>query len=190
MADFETHVRAGTATHLALIAMSLCLLASDAGPLVVVATTIGLPVTVAGAVFPDIDHHASRPYQLAERWLPILVAGLAGVAVGMQLDHLYSLIGLVTLGDHRFFVAGVAYACLVWLILIGMRRLVPICRPRHRTVTHRVVTGLGVAGLIAGGGVTVTAAIVGTIWALCFLSGFLSHLYYDGLFPSVPISLG
>lgn len=197
MADFETHVRVGTAVHITLIATSLCLLASGVETLVVVATTIGLPVTVTGAVFPDIDHHASRPYQLAERWLPVLVAGLAGVVIGAQLDRLYSLIGLVTVGDHRLFVAGVAYTCFVWSVLIGTRRLIPICRPRHRTVTHRVVTGLGVACLIAGVGVTVTAAIglertdiVGVTWALCFLSGFLSHLYYDDLFPSVRVGLG
>jgi hypothetical protein len=189
MAPFETHVRVGVGVHFALTTASLVVLALG-GPIpVVVATLVSLPVTVGGAVFPDVDHHASRSYRLACQWVPRVCTGTVGLALVANVESLVRAVD--TVGGSRSqsgFLAGCLYCFVLWGIRTGVRRAIPICRPPHRTVTHAVSTALIVSGFVAACGVTLVTsvtpdqpAIVGIVCGLCFFAGVVSHLYCDGL---------
>lgn len=190
MASFETHVRVGTGVHFALTTASLASPALGGPALIVLVTTLSLPLTVAGAVFPDIDHHASKPYRLTKRWAPRCCAGVVGVVLAANTAPLQRAVGRFVSPPRAQFYAGCLYCLLLWSVQTGVRRAIPICRPPHRTVTHAVSTGVVVSGFVAGGGVLLartlvpgTPALVGSIWGLCFFSGLLSHRYCDGLGP-------
>jgi hypothetical protein len=188
MSSFETHVRVGAAVHFALTTASLLVPALGGPAAAVVATTIGLPLTIAGAVFPDVDHHASKPYRLAERWVPRCGVGLLGLALARESDHLQNLVALFVSPPRSRFYAGCLYVLLLLGARFGVRRAVAICRPAHRTVTHAVSTAVLVSGFVAGCGVVFLRAVastrpslIGGVWGLCFLTGMLSHRYCDGL---------
>jgi hypothetical protein len=188
MSSFETHVRIGTAVHFALTTVSLLVLALGGPVIVVIATTISFPVTIAGATFPDIDHHASKPYHLAKRWMPRFGVGLLGVALAKEIDHLQNLVALFITAPQSRFYAGCLYILLLLGARVGVRQAFSICRPAHRTVTHAVSTGGIVSGFVAGCGVVLSQSIamtqpplIGSVWGLCFFAGVLSHLHCDGL---------
>jgi fatty acid desaturase len=189
MAPFETHVRVGVGVHFALTTASLVVPALG-GPIpVVVATLISLPVTVGGAVFPDVDHHASRSYRLARQWLPRVCTGTVGLALGANVESLVRAVDLVGGSRSRSgFYAGCLYCLVLWGVGTGVRRAIPICRPPHRTVTHAASTALIVSGFLAACGVALVAsvapdlpALLGSVCGLCFFAGVVSHLHCDGL---------
>jgi hypothetical protein len=212
MGSFEDHMRYGIGAYLAVV----FLLAAPVGYLVyngyvggmsvalaVGAAVGGFPFAVAGAGFPDIDHHAAKPHRFFKKWVSVIasvVGGYAfyasGVAVktgGATVEALEAAPGLPEpfVGVAFATAGGVAAGGLVF-VAVG------VLKPRHRGVTHTLGAGFFVAGLIgvaAGYAAAVVfpsaAVFAGGIAATGFFVGFLSHLQCDGLlFRFLPDAMG
>jgi uncharacterized metal-binding protein len=199
MTSFERHLQHGVSVHLVAVAIvSVPYAAGYLPDTVLVLVLAAFPFTLAGAVVPDLDHHQSAPYRLAERYLP-LVAGMTAVALGMQFRALFEAIAAVRwLQVTTDFAVGVGVSSAAWVTWSLCRWLLPRLRPPHRTVTHRPVTGLvlslctmGVV-LVLLSGTEVGDPILhqtGIITGVMFLLGFGSHLAADGVFESVRLRL-
>ncbi|QLC35125.1 metal-dependent hydrolase (plasmid) [Halarchaeum sp. CBA1220] len=190
MSGFETHLRWGLATHAVLVAATASaylLGACSLGPLALVC--VSLPATLAGALFPDLDHQASIPHRYGADVCPVLVAAVA-LVVGLRYRPAIAATVTRATGRPGAFLGGVVVASLAWSAWVGTRRLFPVLRPTHRTVTHRLSTGVVVA-LCVGAVVSLLLGTDGSVGApvravaltesAAFLLGFLSHLGADGL---------
>lgn len=194
MVDCEGHLRAGVAVQLLLVAVVTVGYAGGVVRLGVVAmTALVFPVTVAGALFPDLDHHASLPYRYGRWVLPPLLGALV-VVVGVRYwDAIAAALGGGQQPVPAGFLSGVLVASFGWATCIVGYAAFPVLRPPHRTITHRVSTGVvvavcvgGVVGLVIGGrGLSTTGDQMAVVWASgAFLVGFLSHLAMDGPFSN------
>jgi hypothetical protein len=190
MTDCESHLRAGLAVHMLLVAATTVGYAAGGVPLGTVATVaVALPLTLAGAVFPDLDHHASLPYRCGQRVLPPLL-GLVVVLVGFRYREaiMTALFGAPS-GGLPGFLSGTVVASLGWGTWVAAYTLFPVLRPPHRTVTHCVATGVvvalcvgAVASLLVGDHGTLAAdeRLLMLASSGSFLVGFLSHIGLDG----------
>lgn len=181
----------GIAVHTLLIAGVTVGYVGGVAHLGAIATAVVLaPLTLAGALFPDLDHPSSLPYRYGKRVLPLLLAAVT-VLVGFRyrIPIETALVGQ-TAGSFGTFMSGTVVASLAWGAFLASYTLFPKIRPPHRTVTHRapagVVTALCVGGLVSlviGGHETLRAAeqvvVISSIGT--FLLGFISHLVADGL---------
>jgi len=194
MGSFRAHLRAGVGAHLALVAATVLLAVPHAPAAAVVAAVVGVPVTVAGAVVPDVDHPNSRPYRAARVWVPRLVAGTAGVAAAASRESVVGLFRRGPVPDPASFWAGVAVAAATAAVFVATARAVPLVRPTHRGITHH--PGFGVALSLSLTAVSLTllraaggehVRLVSLVVGLCFLCGFASHLFVDDIWqvPSI-----
>jgi len=139
MSPYETHVQFGVTMHLCVLAGTVVAVFFGVPLTVVGGAVVGTPVIVAGAVFPDCDHHQSRPYRVGFRWLPRLIACYTGLVLYMSLDTLLS--GTPLIGAPEFW-TGVLTAGLVTYSYYLTKRGIPILRPSHRGITHHPLTGV------------------------------------------------
>lgn len=189
MPAFETHVRYGAAAHGVLFGAAFVLTVPTALPDALVGyAAVATPVTLLGAVVPDIDHPSARPYRLLRRYLPALVAGLVGIALFTVSGALRSVVAVAPVTASPSFLAGIGWCGTVWGTWRAVEALVPVLRPRHRGTTHRFPFGLLSAVSAAGVGTLVATAVAvphptgaGLTTGLAFLAGFGSHLHADGL---------
>lgn len=197
MVGFDRHLRYGVGVYAASVALTGVAYVAGTVTVGTVALVVStLPLTLAGAMFPDLDHPSSLPYRYGKRYLPLLFAVIAMV-VGVRHHGVIATVLAPEATGTGAFLSGVAVASMGWGTFTGTRWLFPRLRPPHRTVTHRLSTGL------------ITALCVGTIVALlmgepapaglvaeliasgAFFAGFASHLAADGAFPSLRmLSLG
>ncbi|MDY7083205.1 MAG: hypothetical protein SXQ77_12570, partial [Halobacteria archaeon] len=86
MGSFEDHMRYGIASYVLvllvgggvvgyLVYTGSPIIDSNVVLLAVVSGGIALPFTIAGAGFPDIDHHASKPHRWFRKWFSISATG-------------------------------------------------------------------------------------------------------------------
>lgn len=189
MGNYSDHVRYG---HLAYAILCIALVGAVlSGGLTLF---VGIPLAVVaypfvrvGASFPDVDHHASHPHRRLRRAMFIV-----GTITSFFVLYTQTLVPL------DVFVTGIAVdlpvetkvAVLIHLssLLIGvvMREAVSYFRPKHRGITHRIPTGLVIAGVIGGISwyLTTTIAVampvvISAVTAGAFFIGFLSHLRCD-----------
>lgn len=191
MMDCGTHLRYGFGVHMLLIAAVTLGYVGGVLPLRALATTAAvLPLTLAGALFPDLDHHSALPYRYGKRFLPptlSVFALLVGVRYRVPIAVALSGASAPSLGR---FLSGAVVASFGWATWVASILLFPVLRPTHRTITHRVPTGVvaalcvgGIASLLLGGQGPILAAervfVIGT--SAAFLIGFISHLAADDI---------
>jgi membrane-bound metal-dependent hydrolase YbcI (DUF457 family) len=191
MSEFRTHVRTGLAVHVCLTAgASVAYLASSLGEVGLLAVAGSLPVTLAGAVFPDLDHHASIPSRLVRRHGPRVVA--AGLLLAMYADRRLVVMACAAIPVVAApeYLAGLVSAGVAAVGYHGADRLIPFLRPRHRGPTHRIPVAIVASGAIGVWALVVSVAlsvpppaprIGGAVAAGSFLAGVLSHLHQDEL---------
>lgn len=191
MTDCEAHLRYGFAAHMVLVAAVTLGYVGALLPVRVLAMTAAvLPLTLAGSLFPDVDHHSALPYRYGKRFIPPTMAVIALlVGVRYRVPIAVALAGETAPRLGRF-VSGAVVASLGWGTWVATAALFRVLRPPHRTITHRVPTGIvaalcvgGIVSLLVGGHGPLLAAervfVIGT--SVAFLFGFVSHLAADGL---------
>jgi hypothetical protein len=194
MTDCEGHLRAGIAVHMLLVAGTTVGYVGGVVHLGAIATTaVLLPVTLAGALFPDLDHPSSLPYRYGRHVLPLLAAVVVAVVGVRYRVPIAVVLEGKTIDSLGSFLSGIIVASLGWGAWAVGYVLFPMVRPPHRTVMHRVPTGV-VAALCVGGVVSLLIGGHGTLGAGervliisssgTFLLGVLSHLVADGLLLS------
>jgi hypothetical protein len=214
MGSFEDHMRYGVVAYAVAVVLSVAgvgylVYAGRAevqhAALVGGAAVAGFPFAVAGAGFPDIDHHAAKPHRYFKKWVSVIAAvvggyvlftsGVAAEAGTAAMDGVAtaSVAPEPVVGGGMAAVGGVVSGIVAYL---G----VGLLKPPHRGVTHTLGAGIVVAGVVGvgvgyAGGVIVplivpssaftVGAIAGGIAGGSFFIGFLSHLQCDGLLVGV-----
>nr|WP_276591996.1 metal-dependent hydrolase [Halorutilus salinus] len=161
----------------------------------------GFPFAVAGAGFPDIDHHSAKPHRFFRRWVSVIAGGVAvyflfasGVATEAGIAVLD---GVTTASVVPEGVVGVGVSAVGGIVAgVSAYMGVGLLKPPHRGVTHTFGTGVVVAVGVGvavgyGGGVvgsvvvpsssTLVGVLAGCVAGVSFFVGFLSHLQCDGL---------
>lgn len=202
MGSFEDHVRYGVAFYVVGFGVALVPLAYAFGdgslgegtlPFVFGAAVFGSVFALAGASFPDVDHHAAKPHRFFRKWVAVgsgAVAGYtlfaSGVAVKAGTVAVRSVEAVPdapepVLGGGVAVAGGVAAGAAAF---VGVGAL----KPRHRGVTHTLRAGFIVAlGVSAGVWYAVSyvapsvGVLAGGVAGASFFVGFLSHLQCDGL---------
>jgi len=115
MTDCEAHLRAGFAVHVLLVASITVAYIVGVTHLGMIATTAAvLPLTLAGAAFPDLDYHSSLPYRYGRRVLPVVFGGLVIVVEFRYWQSIkLALVGSTGSGLGGF-VSGVVVASFGW----------------------------------------------------------------------------
>lgn len=191
MTDYEAHLQYGFAVHMLLVAAVTLGYVTNLLSVQMLAMTVAvLPLTLAGSLFPDLDHHSALPYRYGKRFIPpamALIILLVGVRYRVPIAVALAGEPAPRLGQ---FLSGAVVASLGWGSWVATAALFPVLRPPHRTITHRVPTGVvaalcvgGIVSLLVGGhGSLLTAERVFVIaTSLAFLFGFMSHLAADGI---------
>jgi len=158
--------------------------------LVFTAVGAALPITLVGAVVPDLDEPRSHVY----RWFRPFVAACSALYVFVLLFSSHrtvsEVIGRQVRTKSPEYLAGIATVCLALLICIGPYRLIArlLSKTPHRGLFHQLPTGLTVALVLYPESVLFLAAldaprppVVAAIFAVAFLVGFVSHLAADRL---------
>jgi len=191
MTDCQAHLRYGFGAHMLLVAAVTLGYVATLLPIRVLAMTAAvLPLTLTGALFPDLDHHSSLPYRYGKRFIPPTMAAIVIlVGVRYRVPIAVALAG-ATAPRLGGFVSGAVVASLGWGTWVATDALFPVLRPPLRTITHRVPTGIltalcvgGIVSLLVGGHGPLLAAerlfVIST--SVAFLFGFVSHLAADDL---------
>jgi hypothetical protein len=210
MGSFEDHMRYGVAAYVVFVVgcaavVGYLVYSGRAGvteaALGAAGAVGGFPFAVAGAGFPDIDHHAAKPHRFFKRWVSV-IAGIVGAyllyASGVAVEAGAAAMEEVT-------TASIAPEPLVGVAVAGIGGVgagvaayvgVGVLKPPHRGVTHSLPAGL-VVSVLVGVGVGYAASVVGAVLlpspplvvggltggvvSSAFFVGFLSHLQCDGL---------
>ena len=192
MGDFQQHVRHGYTAH-ALFSAVLLIIAPLAGlsiPESVGLAAIAAPVAIAGAIFPDVDHHASRPHRMFVFAAAVLSLVAAISALVRPLSGVVDV--LVAWLDFGVLTTDARSAAVVlglsFLAAGGVVYLIRRFRPAHRGVTHHPAVGLALAALVgaaawlvAAGSSLPLAPLTGLICGAAFAIGVASHLHCDGV---------
>jgi len=202
MGSFEDHVRYGIWFYAVTVLLVLAPLGYFFGNgrldsigvvFSVGAAVIGFPFALAGASFPDIDHHSAKPHRFFRKGTSVtagVIAGyvlfVSGIAVEAGVTSAEAVEAApdapeTVLGGGVAF-AGALAAGTVAFVGVG------VLKPRHRGVTHTLGAGFVVA-CIVGVGVWYAVSFVtpsfgvpsGGVAGAAFFVGFLSHLQCDGL---------
>lgn len=188
---FEQHLRIGIVSHAALVVITTGMVPFIRGAtLVLSAVAIALPITLVGSVIPDLDEPNSHVY----RWFCPLAAVCTGSYVFISL---YSARGyMIQLAEiyvpttiPRYF-AGIATVTIAGVACLLSYSLTTrlLNNLTHRGLLHQFPTGITVTVVLYIEFVALLSAInisrpltVSAIFALAFLTGFISHLGADGL---------
>lgn len=203
MGSFEDHVRYGVAFYsgaVLLVSAPVAYLIGEGAlgtggvALAAGAAVVGFPFALAGASFPDVDHHSAKPHRLFRRWISVAAAVVSGYV--LFASGLGSEAGFVVAEAAGVEVGGVPEAAAGGVVAVaggvaaagGAFVGVGVVKPRHRGITHTVRAGVVVAAVVGTGfGYAVSvlvpsvAASAGGIAASAFFVGFLSHLQCDGM---------
>jgi len=214
MGSFEDHIRYGVAAYslaavVTLVGFAYAFSRGVVGAPEVAVAAVGavaaFPFAVAGAGFPDIDHHAAKPHRFFKRWVSVVAAVVGAYAVfvsGVGADiggAAVETVALESVAPEP--VVGVVAAAVGGVACAGAAYLaVRVLKPPHRGVTHSLSTGVVVAagvGVAVGYAATVGASVLlasppsalgvvaGVVAGGGFFVGFLSHLQCDGLLVGV-----
>ena len=151
--------------------------------------------TFVGSIYPDIDHHTSKPRQKAVRWFQGLVvlgiaslAGLAWPQFVAGIDTTSTRAGLALPVPPE--VAGAATVVAVAAIATSLvDPLIGLVTNRHRGWTHSVPINAVLVALLLGGlwlllsGLAFEQRVTALIVTSTFYVGTLIHLGLDGEIP-------
>lgn len=190
MGSFEEHVRFGyLAVALFSVTSVLYFPVIPYQPkykLFVMCFAVGIITTFIGAIFPDIDHHASKPYRVVRK-SGFILATLISLLFLVRAFRIYQAY------IRQIRIEYVVLLCVLCIfIIVGVGLLVvnamDYVQPKHRGITHSLSTGIIISTFIVFAGqyvynfyniTSVTTALLG--WG--FLLGFISHLYCDEILP-------
>ena len=193
MGDFEDHMRWAFGAHIVtVLGIGVAISVYSLPLLFVGVAATGLPLTLIGGAFPDIDHHASKPNRIFKNALTVGAAVCSGyfavTAGGTLLSATGATYGVPT--TPSLAIGGTTTALVTGA---AARKGFSVVRPRHRGVTHRVPTGTIVSAAVgavvtvalAGSPEPVKPALFGGLSAILFFAGVLSHLACDGMLTSL-----
>ncbi|WP_336328085.1 metal-dependent hydrolase [Halovenus sp. HT40] len=151
--------------------------------------------TFVGSIYPDIDHHTSKPRQKAVRWFQGLVvlaiASLAGLGWTEFVPAIESLttrlgVGLPVPPE----VTGAVLIVLVAIVATGLvDPVIGLVTNRHRGWTHSVPINAVLMALLLGGlwlllgGLSFERRVTALVVTGTFYIGTLIHLGLDGEIP-------
>ncbi len=194
MPSFESHVRYATAAYLGLTLAAVLVTALGAPAAILTGVVVGYPATIAGAGFPDVDHPSSKPYLFAKIWLPRTIAAVTGTILVAERTLVIDLIELLPVPGRAAFIAGAVCTVAVAAVYRLTTRMIPVLRPSHRTVTHSITVGLGLAAVLGTVVTTVGRALesggafeIGLVVGTCFVVGVASHLLVDDELPLIQV---
>lgn len=191
MGNFNDHLKAGVVSYVLLIPITIGVaIVYDKIPLATAFISLGVgPIVVIGALFPDIDHHASRPHKVFKKYTSLLFALCSIILVYLNLDTIQTIMTDFIDSNLSFYI-GAGTIVLSILTFIGTSKMITILRPKHRGVTHRFFTGLGFSLVLSALVYAVCSVRFGNtplvfsssiMTGVGFMFGFFSHLYVDGI---------
>ncbi|MDY6775004.1 MAG: metal-dependent hydrolase [Halobacteria archaeon] len=188
MGNFETHMRWGVGSYIFLCVCITGIAVYRGTQIPFTGLGAAFPLTLAGAGFPDIDHHSSKPHRYLKKAVFVVSTALTAYVFFSEGRRLRFAFGDV---PQEVFTAGVGAVSSLFVGTVASYS-VSFFRPRHRGVTHTLSAGLTVS-LVVGAGVwrLTTEALVGLdpallagVTSLGFAFGFGSHLQCDGMLLS------
>ena len=192
MSNFDGHLRYGFFAH-AVGATCLILAAlfiTDVHAATGLVATLLVPVTVAGALMPDVDHHASKPNAMFRK---ILYVGTGGGTLYLLATSMYSPLQS-TLTSMTIPMDQTSASTLAVTIILSLSALVAFAvvtlfdtyRPKHRGITHNPLFALFISVLLGGSVFLITEALTVSlppltplVFSVLFFIGFLSHWALD-----------
>lgn len=192
MPNYPTHARWGRGgAVLAAIAVGAAVYVQFGMIPLSVAAAAGAGIAAfVGAIFPDIDHHASIPRQKAVRGLQGLVVAGVAAAAGLRFETLVgaaeTAVTEVGTGVPPAAVAAGGVGLAAVALVGAVDPTIGLVTREHRGWTHSVAVTFGLAVVLAAGAVGLTlelglaeqvsaVAVVGA-----FYGGILIHLGLDG----------
>ena len=192
MPNYPTHARWGRGgAVLAAIAVGAVVYVQFGMIPLSVAAAAGAGIAAfVGAIFPDIDHHASIPRQKAVRGLQGLVVAGVAAAAGLRVETLVgaaeTAVTEVGTGVPAAAVAAGGVGLAAVALVGAVDPTIGLVTRKHRGWTHSVAVTFGLAAVLAAGAVGLTlelglaeqvsaVAVVGAFYA-----GILIHLGLDG----------
>lgn len=192
MPNYPTHARWGRGgAVLAAIVVGVAVYTVFGAIALSVAAAIGAGIAAfVGAIFPDIDHHASIPRQKAVRGLQGLVVAGVAAAAGLRVETLVgaaeTAVTEVGTGVPPAAVAAGGVGLATIALVGAVDPTIGLITREHRGWTHSVAVTFGLAAVLAVGAVGLTlelgaaeqvsaVAVVGA-----FYGGVLIHLGLDG----------
>ncbi len=156
---------------------------------VLIMIAVGLPSSLLGAGFPDIDLASSIPHR---RFRLLLFFSIAALSLRPLFSDKALQVITAALTELKFSASFAPVGAVLLALISGAVAvaILAVLLPRHRGITHRWPLGLSVASLL---GLLVYAALltfaqssrVAVIAAVAssafFAVGFASHLFKDGL---------
>jgi hypothetical protein len=197
MPNYPTHSRwgrIGGAAMGSLIAGAIYLFSLSA--ILAFAAGIGAAATTfVGSIYPDIDHHTSKPRQKAVRWFQgLVVLGIASIAGLGWTEYVSALEAFSTRAGVALpvppEVAGAVGVVLIAVVATGLvDPVIGLVTNRHRGWTHSVPINAVLVALLLGGlwillgGLTVERRVTALVVTGTFYVGTLIHLGLDGEIP-------
>lgn len=192
MPNYPTHARWGRlgAVLAAVAAGGLVYVGFETAAVAAAAAAGAAGAAFVGAVFPDIDHHASVPRQKATRALQGLVVAGVGALAALRAETLVAVaddaVTVLDAGVPPEAVAGGVVVVAALVLTGAVDPTIGLVTRRHRGWTHSVAATLGLTVALAAGAVAMTldqraaerAASVAVVGA--FYLGVLVHLGLDG----------
>lgn len=195
MSDFKGHVKAGLIFYVGfsiffMIAFYRGVLPYVNSRLDVLFGVLILSffMSLIGSMFPDIDHHSSKPFKIFSKVITLLLVGgiiFSSYIFRNQILKYISNQSYLNLPAGLLFVVSIVLVS-IFLIVFTPRAL-RIIQPKHRGITHKMSTGiilsliLGISLYWAGVNISWEPSILGVTTSVSFLMGFISHMYADGL---------
>ncbi|MFC7132129.1 MULTISPECIES: hypothetical protein [Salinibaculum] len=191
MPNYPTHARWGRIGAVVVaIAVGSAIYALAAAPLLAAVGAVGAALaTFVGAIYPDIDHHASIPRRKAVRGFQVVVAaGVTGLTAA-NWGQLLALAGSLGTGLPDALAAGGLAAVVGLVAVAGVDPAVGVATGEHRGWTHSTTVNFALLAVVAAGVWVLTADLgadarlvaVGLVGA--FYLGTLVHLGLDGEIP-------
>jgi len=194
MPNYPTHARWGSigAAAMGSLVAGIVYFLSLSGILAFAAGLSAAAATFVGSIYPDIDHHTSKPRQKAVRWFQGLVvlavaslAGLGWAKVVAGIESLSARAGVALPVPPE--VAGAVAVVLIAVVATGLvDPLIGLVTDRHRGWTHSVPINAVLMALLLGGlwvllgGLTFERRVTALVVTGTFYAGTLIHLGLDG----------
>jgi len=194
MGDYEEHLHYGYSSYILYFASVAVTVATTPISFLtgVLLSVIGFPIVIIGAIFPDTDHHASKPHQMLKKLM--FFVGIIGsfyffsVQSFLPIQELIAEINTPLSAENQFYIAILLVSLLIGLL---SRQSVVWFRPKHRGITHRLPTGIVLSTSLIGVFWYVSytlqysySSVIGLLLGSAFFIGFLSHLHCDELLYS------
>ena len=197
MPNYPTHARWGKigAAATATLVTAVIYFFSMSVLLAFAAGLAAAGATFVGSIYPDIDHHTSKPRQKAVRWFQgLVVLGIASLA-GLTWTQFVGGIETAasTVGVSLPVPPEVAAAAVVVLVAAVATSFVDpvigLVTNRHRGWTHSVLINAVLVAILLGvlwvalGGLSVERRVAALVVTVTFYVGTLIHLGLDGEIP-------